>query len=89
VLDLSSGFGGRLLGALKSNKVISYTGIEPSTKTFKGLSELYRDFGANKKVHLHLCGSEEFKEKDKYVYASLVLLTLIKKNIAMKTLKVL
>jgi tRNA1(Val) A37 N6-methylase TrmN6 len=66
VLDLSSGFGGRLLGALKSNKVISYTGIEPSTKTFKGLSELYRDFGANKKVHLHLCGSEEFKEKDKY-----------------------
>lgn len=65
VLDLSSGFGGRLLGAIKSNKVNSYTGIEPSTKTFKGLSELKKQFG-NKDITLHKCGSEDFKDKNKF-----------------------
>lgn len=40
VLDVSSGFGGRLLGALSSKSVIKYTGIEPSTQTYNGLLEM-------------------------------------------------
>tara|TARA_B110000285_G_scaffold57947_1_gene66259 strand:+ start:1422 stop:2426 length:1005 start_codon:yes stop_codon:yes gene_type:complete len=65
VLDLSSGFGGRILGAIKSNKVNSYTGLEPSTKTFNGLTKLKKDFG-NKVITLHKCGSEDFKENNKF-----------------------
>jgi DNA modification methylase len=37
VLDFCSGFGGRLLGASISKRKISYTGIEPSEKTYYGL----------------------------------------------------
>ena len=35
ILDFSSGYGGRLLGALSSNKVKSYTGTDPCIKTFE------------------------------------------------------
>lgn len=37
VLDFCSGFGGRLVGASISKRNISYTGIEPSERTYKGL----------------------------------------------------
>jgi hypothetical protein len=42
VLDFSSGFGGRLLGAMVSN-IKSYTGTDPSTKTFKGLEKMVEE----------------------------------------------
>lgn len=44
VLDFSSGFGGRLLGALSSNKVKSYWGCEPSSKTHYQLWKILKDF---------------------------------------------
>tara|TARA_R110000765_G_scaffold355576_1_gene445758 strand:- start:1052 stop:2056 length:1005 start_codon:yes stop_codon:yes gene_type:complete len=66
VLDLSAGFGGRLLGAIKSNKVVSYTGLEPSSKTYNGLLNLTKDFGKTKKIKIHLLGSEVFYEKELY-----------------------
>ena len=39
VLDFCSGFGGRLVGASISKRKISYTGIEPSERTYKGLTD--------------------------------------------------
>lgn len=40
VLDFSSGFGGRILGAMTSNMRYHYTGIDPNTDTFRGLDAL-------------------------------------------------
>jgi hypothetical protein len=40
VLDFSSGYGGRMLGAMTSNLRYHYTGIDPNTKTFNGLDAL-------------------------------------------------
>jgi len=40
VLDFSSGFGGRMLGAMTSNMRYHYTGIDPNTDTFRGLDAL-------------------------------------------------
>jgi hypothetical protein len=42
VYDMSSGFGGRLLGAHISGR--KYIGVEPSIKTFNGLNEMIDDF---------------------------------------------
>jgi hypothetical protein len=43
VYDPSCGFGGRLLAALSSIHVSSYTGTEPSTKTYIGLLNMVDD----------------------------------------------
>lgn len=40
VLDFSSGYGGRMLGAMTSNMRYHYTGIDPNTDTFRGLDAL-------------------------------------------------
>lgn len=40
ILDFSSGYGGRMLGAMTSNLRYHYTGIEPNTETFRGLDSL-------------------------------------------------
>jgi hypothetical protein len=43
VWDMSCGWGGRLLASLSSPCVFGYYGCDPSTKTFKGLSEMLID----------------------------------------------
>lgn len=40
VYDMSAGFGGRMLGAVSSNKNLTYIGCEPDTNTFHNLSVL-------------------------------------------------
>lgn len=40
VLDFSSGYGGRMLGAMTSNMQYHYTGIDPNTKTARALTAL-------------------------------------------------
>lgn len=40
VYDMSAGFGGRMLGAVASNKNLTYIGCEPDTNTFHNLSVL-------------------------------------------------
>lgn len=40
LLDFSSGYGGRMLGAMTSNLKFQYTGIEPNTETYTALSAL-------------------------------------------------
>jgi len=64
--DMSSGWGGRLIGALSSERIKKYIGTEPSSKTFDGLLKLKEDFSyLNKEVELHKLGSEVFvPEKD-------------------------
>lgn len=59
VLDMSSGFGGRLLGSHLAG--CQYIGIDPSTKTMQGLKEMNHDFflGAD----LYCVGSEDFIPK--------------------------
>jgi hypothetical protein len=40
LLDFSSGYGGRMLGAMTSNLRYHYTGIDPNTRTCQGLEAL-------------------------------------------------
>jgi hypothetical protein len=66
--DMSCGWGGRLLGALSSNRIKKYIGTEPSTNTFKGLKKIQKDFNyIDKKIELHKLGSEVFKPDDESV----------------------
>ena len=59
--DMSCGWGGRLLGALSSNRIKKYIGTEPASKTFKGLLEIKNDFKyLYKEIELHKAGSENF-----------------------------
>ena len=59
--DMSCGWGGRLIGALSSERIKKYIGTEPSCKTFDGLLKLKDDFSyLNKEVELHKLGSEVF-----------------------------
>ena len=61
VWDMSSGFGGRLIGALASGVVTKYIGTDPSTLTFNGLMNIAKDFSNNNMlVELHKIGSECF-----------------------------
>lgn len=60
VYDMSSGYGGRLLGAIISRSVKSYTGVDPCVATYEGLVSLAGDFKPNKKIELHNLGSEVF-----------------------------
>jgi len=60
VWDMSAGWGGRLFGFLASD-CKKYIGTEPSTKSFKGLTELKETYSyVNKEVELHCLGSEKF-----------------------------
>lgn len=56
VYDFSSGFGGRMLGALCSKNNLTYIGIEPNTETYNNLSGLL-DFS------LDILGKKENKSK--------------------------
>lgn len=40
VLDYSAGYGGRLIGAISSDKIKTYTGVEPCLKTYNGLENI-------------------------------------------------
>ena len=53
VLDFSAGFGGRLLGALSSNKVKNYWGYEPSSKTHYNLWEIIKEFNKDDEYKYH------------------------------------
>jgi hypothetical protein len=56
VLDPCVGWGGRLLGCLASD--VSFTGIEPYTKTYSGLKTIADLFGKDKHVVLYNDGAE-------------------------------
>jgi hypothetical protein len=62
VLDFSSGYGGRMLGAMTSGMRYHYTGIDPNTKTYNGLvalGDLINDV-IGTEYEMHHCGSEDY-----------------------------
>ena len=63
VLDFSSGYGGRMLGAMTSNLRYNYTGIDPNTRTFQGLEalgELLNEENIGSGYSMNCMPSEEF-----------------------------
>lgn len=60
VWDMSCGFGGRLLGAIASDRVTKYIGCDPSAKTMVGLRSIAEEFGNGTEIDLHEIGSEDF-----------------------------
>jgi hypothetical protein len=63
VLDFSSGYGGRMLGAMTSNMQYHYTGLDPNTKTFQALEalgELAQSERSWSGYNMHCVPSEEF-----------------------------
>lgn len=67
--DMSSGWGGRLLGALACERVRGYIGCDPATETGWGLaamaSELVnmaRGLGRDMGVEIYCCGSEDMRD---------------------------
>ena len=63
LLDFSSGYGGRMLGAMTSNLRYNYTGIDPNTRTFDGLTalgELLTEQNLGSGYSMNCCPSEEF-----------------------------
>jgi len=58
VLDCSVGWGGRLLGTL-SHKDTHFTGIEPFTKTYKGLQDMAKFCGVSDRATLLMEGAED------------------------------
>jgi len=63
VLDFSSGYGGRMLGAMTSNLRYHYTGLDPNTRTHAGLTalgELLDEQGHGAGYAMHCIPSEEF-----------------------------
>ena len=64
IRDMSSGWGGRLLGFLASSNTKHYIGTEPSTRTYEGLLKMKKDFSyISKKVDIYKQGSEDFIPK--------------------------
>jgi hypothetical protein len=63
VWDMSSGFGGRLLGAIACGAVKKYIGTDPSTPTFTGLQQIAAELGprTQTEIELHQMGSEVFQ----------------------------
>jgi hypothetical protein len=58
VWDMSSGWGGRLLGSIKAR--VNYIGTDPSSKTVIGNRQLSKEFGNKKnKYTIYQSGSEE------------------------------
>lgn len=62
VWDMSGGWGGRLLGAIISDKVKHYIATEPSTLTYLGLNEICDDFARDNHTLTGIIrkGSEDF-----------------------------
>lgn len=69
VLDFSSGYGGRMIGAMTSNMRYHYTGIDPNTKTYNGLSALgsllHDTLGTTYDMH-HTVSEEFVPDKGSY-----------------------
>lgn len=59
VYDPCMGFGGRLIGAIASDRVKSYTGMDPSLKTFNGLSKMAENLNIDKELNLYCQRAEQ------------------------------
>lgn len=63
VLDMSMGFGGRLLGAIKAR--VNYIGCDPSVLSHNGCVDIINDYGNSDNIYTTLlCGSEDLALPD-------------------------
>lgn len=72
ILDMSSGFGGRLLGAIRANARVgnlSYDGYEPCSDTYHGLINMKNELAGDLPVEIHNMGSEYIKGESLYDFA--------------------
>ncbi len=61
VLDFSMGWGDRLVGALATPNLKSYTGIDPNTETHKGYQKIIDNFNVyNKRLDINVSCAEDF-----------------------------
>ena len=67
--DMSGGYGGRLLGAIKTQ--INYIATEPAKETFDGLTQIAKDwgqqsnlFGIKQRLEIVQSGSEDYVPKE-------------------------
>lgn len=73
VLDFSSGYGGRMLGAMTSNMQYHYTGLDPNTQTFQALQalgELVQSERPWSGYQMHCIPSEEFEPESEFYDAA-------------------
>jgi hypothetical protein len=77
VFDYAFGWGSRALGALASNKVKRYIGVDPNTQTFDDVYGMLRKLCATNEIHnkceLNCVGSENFvlqKNSVDFVFSS-------------------
>jgi hypothetical protein len=72
VLDISVGWGGRMLGASSLGKDIRYVGIEPCEKTYEGLCKIKETLGLtnvqliNKPAEIALFDNEDLLQSEKF-----------------------
>lgn len=71
VFDPCCGFGGRLLGSFAAKNCISYTGCEPSIKTYLALNELKYDLEQsnirdNFKININSSPIEDYNTNEEY-----------------------
>ena len=67
VWDMSSGWGGRLLGSIKAK--VNYIGTDPNTKTMKGLKEMAKTFGNKAQSYELLTMGSEEKQSTMFIEA--------------------
>ena len=73
LLDFSSGYGGRMFGAMTSNLRYNYTGLDPNTRTFQGLEalgELLTEQNLGSGYQMHCTPSEEFASEPEFYDAA-------------------
>lgn len=73
VLDFSMGWGDRLVGALATPNLKSYTGIDPNTETHKGYQKIIDKFNEDKKLDINVGCAEDFDHGDRqydFVFSS-------------------
>ena len=58
VIDFSSGYGGRLLGALASQRVRKYIGCEPNTETYQNLKKMAGFFSGTEIELINECAED-------------------------------
>lgn len=63
VLDTSTGYGGRLLGFIASNKAGLYIGIDPNTVTHKANERMAKELLFHDKIELHNMPAEDLDHK--------------------------
>jgi len=65
VLDFSAGWGDRLIGALATDTVESYTGVDPSQTVFEKYSLIHKSYNVNKKVDFICAPAEDVDYGDR------------------------